>query len=56
VTCSLSPLPVRSTFYGLMAFCVATYGARLYLFSYPPFRLRMRSPSGWANFATRLRR
>jgi hypothetical protein len=38
------------------SFCVAAYGARVYLFSHPPFRLRMRSPLGWANFATRLRR
>jgi hypothetical protein len=38
------------------SFCVATYGALFNLFSHPPFRLRMRSPLGWANFATRFRR
>ena len=51
-------------------FCVAAYGARLCLFANPPLRLRShpntRKPrvsgtpvtlaSGWANFATRLRR
>jgi hypothetical protein len=36
--------------------CAATYGARLYLDAYPQFRLRMRSPSLWATFASRLRR
>jgi hypothetical protein len=33
-----------------------TYGARLDLAGYPPFRLRMRLPSGWANLWSRLRR
>jgi len=63
-----SPAVVRlSTAEG---FCVATYGARLYLLAYPPLRLRLPTPTrenhacrgprslalGWANFATRLRR
>jgi len=31
-------------------------GAQFYFLPTHPFRLRMRSPSGWANLATRLRR
>ena len=36
--------------------CVAPLGLTSLLLPYPPFRLRMRSAPGWANFATRLRR
>jgi hypothetical protein len=50
-TRALSP-PVRR----LNLFCIATYGARLYLSRNPPFPASRRSPSGWANVATRLRR
>jgi len=35
-------------------YCVALSGAQDLLISYPPFRLRVRSPSGWAKLSSRL--
>jgi hypothetical protein len=47
---------VRTEHENSFFFMCRPYGARSHLKAYPPFRLRMRSPSGWANLSPRLRR